>query len=242
MNQTSNLVIVSLLPALGIIIGSLLAESMRTPRWLIGAALHATAGVAIALVSIDLMPRILPDTPSWLIVCCFLAGASLSILIAHLWGWTWHRSRFRHTGALMVYMAVLTDLITDGLMVGTGTAVGTQLGLLLAATQSLANIPGGFAATSNFRDSGMPRRTRIILAVSMILPALLSATLGFFLMRGLGPEAQGAVLSIFVGILLLATIEDVVPQGDEPNPPRWISSLAFAAGFALLALLSSIVT
>jgi zinc transporter, ZIP family len=48
----------ALLPASGNVIGGLLAESMRTPRWLIGAALHAAAGIAIAVVSIDLMPQI----------------------------------------------------------------------------------------------------------------------------------------------------------------------------------------
>jgi hypothetical protein len=51
-------------PASGNVIGSLLAESMRTPRWLIGAALHAAAGIAIAVVSIDFMPR------TWEVVDC----------------------------------------------------------------------------------------------------------------------------------------------------------------------------
>ena len=78
----------------------------------------------------------------------------------------------------MVYMAVATDLTSDGLMVGTGTAVETQLGFLFAATQSVANIPGGFAATSNFRDDGMPRSRRLALSASMLVPALISAGWG----------------------------------------------------------------
>ena len=55
----------ALLPAGGNIIGSLLAESVHPPKWLVGAALHAAAGIAIALVSIDLMPRILAETAVW---------------------------------------------------------------------------------------------------------------------------------------------------------------------------------
>lgn len=48
----------ALLPAIGIIIGSLLEESIHTPKWLVGASLHATARIAIALVNIDVMPRL----------------------------------------------------------------------------------------------------------------------------------------------------------------------------------------
>ena len=230
----------ALLPAIGIIVGSLLAESIRTPKWLIGASLHATAGIAIALVSIDVMPRLLVMSPMWLITIAFLTGAGISVLIANVWGSFRHRPGRGTVGAWMVYMAVATDLTSDGLMVGTGTAVEIQLGFLFAATQSIANIPGGFAATSNFRDDGMPRSRRLALSASMLVPALISASLGYLVLRAASALIQSAALAIFIGILLLATVEDVIPRGDEPEPPRWISTAAFAGGFAALAMLSGL--
>ncbi len=228
------------LPAIGIIIGSLLAESIRTPKWLIGASLHATAGIAIALVSIDLMPRMLGTTPMWLIIAAFLVGASVSIVIASCWGSLRYRNQTGNIGAWMVGMAVATDLVSDGLMVGAGTAIGAPLGFLFAATQSIANIPGGFAATANLRDDGVPKLTRQALSFFMLLPAALSATVGYFGLRTADSMVHGIVLAVCVGVLLLATIEDVIPQGDEPNPPRWVSTFAFALGFAGLAALSSL--
>lgn len=54
----------ALLPVLGNAIGTAIAELSRLPRWVIGAALHAAAGVAVALVSVDLMPRILDTIPT----------------------------------------------------------------------------------------------------------------------------------------------------------------------------------
>lgn len=230
----------ALLPAAGIIVGSLLAESIRTPKWLVGASLHATAGIAIALVSIDVMPRLLITSSSWLIVVGFLTGAGISVLIANLWGSFRHRPGRGTVGAWMVYMAVATDLISDGLMVGAGTAVETQLGFLFAATQAVANVPGGFAATSNFRDDGMPRLQRLVLSASMLVPALLSTGLGYVVLRGATTAAHNLALAVFIGILLLATVEDVIPQGDDPEPPRWISTAAFAGGFVAFALLSGI--
>ena len=230
----------ALLPAGGIIAGSLLAESLRSPKWLIGASLHATAGIAIALVSTELMPRVLQSTPIALILLAFLAGALVSVLLARAGGRLRRRAGGGSVGAWMVYMAVAADLTSDGLMTGAGTAVRSELGQLIAATQAAANIPGGFAATANFRDDGVRRWRRLVLSVSLLLPALVSAGLGFGLLRGETALVQNAALAFIVGVLLLATVEDVLPQGDEPQPPRWISTAAFAVGFAAMALLSSL--
>ena len=233
----------ALLPPFGVLVGSLLAECVRTPKWVVGASLHATAGVAIALVSIDIMPRILGATAMWLTVIAFLIGACISLLLANAFGTLRHRPArgSASTGAWMVYMAVATDLTSDGLMVGVGSAVGSQLGFLFAATQAIANIPGGFAATSNFRDDGMPRPRRFILVASMVMPALISVILGYLVLRSVGSHLQSMALAVFMGILLLATIEDIVPEGDEPEPPRWISTASFAGGFATFAMLSGII-
>ena len=233
----------ALLPPLGVLIGSLLAESIRTPKWAVGASLHATAGVAIALVSIDLMPRLLHENEISLIVLAFLIGASISLILANAFGSFRHRHgrASTSTGAWMVYMAVATDLTSDGLMVGVGSAVGSGLGFLLAATQAVANIPGGFAATSNFRDDGMPRSRRLILLASMVAPALISVVIGYLVLRGVDHQVQSFALAVFMGVLLLATIEDIVPEGDEPEPPRWISTAAFAGGFAAFAMLSHVI-
>ncbi|WP_205470542.1 hypothetical protein [Breoghania sp. L-A4] len=81
MSDTTTVLIFALLPVLGNFAGSLLAECIHTPRWLLGAALHGAAGVAIALVSIDLMPRILQSAPMWLLVLAFLAGAFVSVML-----------------------------------------------------------------------------------------------------------------------------------------------------------------
>ncbi|WP_205470541.1 hypothetical protein [Breoghania sp. L-A4] len=138
----------------------------------------------------------------------------------------------------MVYFAVMADLFSDGMMTGAGSAVGTELGFLIGATQAVANIPGGFAATANFRDDRMPRWRRMAMAGLLLVPTLASALFGFVLLRGGGAWFQSAALAFIIGLLLLATVEDVLPEGDAPQPPRWISTAAFAGGFAAMALLS----
>lgn len=229
---------VSLLPAGGNIIGSFLAESLRTPPWIIGAALHAAAGVAIAVVSVDLMPRILADTPAWLIVVAFLCGAAFSVLLAqglkH-----WFRAPGRQSGAWMVYMAIAADLLSDGLMVGVGAAVSSGLGLLLGLSQVVSNIPGGFAAIGNFRNQHVSHKRRLLLSGSFVVPPLIGAVIGYLLLRGAGEAIEHAALAFIVGVLLLATVEDMVPQADAPGVARWISTPSFAGGFGFFVLLST---
>ncbi len=229
----------ALLPAGGNLVGSLLAEWIRVPSWAIGAALHAAAGVAIAVVSVDMMPRALETLPGWLLAIAFGCGAAFSIMLK--WGVDWgrHHVSTGSAGAWMVYMAVATDLLSDGLMIGAGSAIASGLGLLLGLSQVVGNVPGGFAAMANFSDEGVSRRTRLMIAASFVLPVLLGASVGFWLLRGAGSIVESAALAFIIGVLLLATIEDLVPQADEPGAVRWLSTISFSAGFAFLVLLSS---
>jgi ZIP family zinc transporter len=227
----------ALLPAMGNLTGSLLAESVRTPKWLIGASLHSAAGIAIGVVSFDLMPHILPSTPVWLVIAGFTIGALLSVLLALAVRQGGGRMRIS-SQAWMVYVAVASDVFSDGLMTGVGSAVATGLGLLLAVSQSVANIPGGFAAAANLRDDGVSRNVRVLISISLVVPVLISASLGYWLLRDAGSVTQNVALALIVGILLVTTVEDVVPEADAPQPPRWLSTAAFAGGFVLIALMS----
>ncbi|ASY63520.1 putative CONSERVED INTEGRAL MEMBRANE protein [Sinorhizobium sojae CCBAU 05684] len=231
---------IALLPAGGSGIGSAIAESTRAPEWVVGSALHAAAGVAIAVVSVELMPRILESTPIGLAVVAFLGGAAFSVLLAKGVKWLQGRSQpGGSTAGWMVYTAVAADLFGDGLMTGIGSAVSSWLGLILALSQLVANIPGGFAAVSNFRSEGVGRRMRILAAFGFALPLFLGATIGFWVLRDFEADIQNAALALVVGILLLTTVEDTLPQADEPTPPRLISTVSFAGGFAFFALLTT---
>jgi ZIP family zinc transporter len=230
---------IALLPVAGNLLGALLAELTRPPREVVGIALHAAAGVAVALVAVELMPGILDTSPPLAIVGAFLLGAAFTIGLAR-----GASSLCRLTGggsasAWMIYIAVAADLFSDGLMTGAGGAVSSSLGLLLGLSQVVANVPGGFAATANFRRVGVPRPRRLAFAAAAPLPVLVAAAGGFLLLRGRPEVIQDAAIGFIVGLLLLATAEDTLPQGDAPHPRRVLSTAGFAGGFAMFALLAA---
>lgn len=229
---------IALLPAGGNIIGTAIAEVARPQRWVVGAALHMAAGVAVALVSVELLPRVLGIIPPWLIVLLFGAGAVVSVLLAKAVIKLRGLLSARSSGAWLVFMATAVDLLSDGVMIGAGSAVSGDLGLLLALSQVVGNIPGGFATIANFRSQSVSRRIRIIAAISFVVPVAMGAGLGFWLLRGAGGSLQAAALAVIVGILLVTTIEDLVPQADKPGTARSISTAAFVGGFAFFTLLA----
>lgn len=230
----------ALLPAAGCFAGGLLAEGVRTPRWVVGALLHGAAGIAIALISIEIMPRVTDTIPIWLIATAFFAGAVASYFLARSIDVIRRSGGGENFRAWMIYAAIGADLFTDGLMTGAGSAAALQLGFLIAFAQFIANTPGGFAAAANLRNNDVKRSRRLTAAVLLAVPAILSAVIGYFILKDAPATVQDSVLCFVAGILLLATIEDMIPEGDAPRPPRWSSSLAFAIGFCALALLTQI--
>jgi ZIP family zinc transporter len=229
----------ALLPALGNLTGSAIAELARTPSWIVGAALHAAAGIALALVSIELLPRALEVNATWLFVVLLGTGALLSYLLAQAAIWLSRAIEGGSDGAWMVYTSTAADLLSDGLMTGASAAVSTELGLLIAFSQLVGNLPGGFATISNFRSQGVSRHVRLISAASFVVPVLAGVTIGFMVLRGASAAMQGAALSVIVGILLVTTIEDLVPQADQPGTSRRISTASFVGGFGFFALLAA---
>jgi len=227
--------------SLGNLFGVALAEWRRPPEWLVGSALHAAAGIATAVAAIELIPRSHERIEVWLLAVALLVGAICSAGIAKATRAI--RDRMGSTAGRATtwgaYAAVGVDLLTDGLTTGGGGAVARELGLLLALSQVAGNLPGGFAIAANFRSAKITRRHRLsALAIYPLLPVI-GAFAGYTVLAGAGELLTGFVLAVFAGLLLTATIEDIVPEADQPKAKRRISSPSFALGFGALLLTSA---
>jgi len=236
----SFVLLLALLPALGSLLGMALAEWREPPTWLTGGALHMAAGIATAVAAIELIPRAQERTESWMIALGVLAGAGASVLLTKLARMMRGGSGKGGSEALWgAYTAIAIDLFSDGLMTGGGASVAQDLGVLLAASQVVGNLPGGFAITAGFRAGGVERRKRLFAALTYPLAPVAGALVGWLVLSDAGDALTGAVLALFAGLLLTATIEDMVPEADEPGAPRALSSPAFAGGFVILLLMSA---
>jgi zinc transporter, ZIP family len=228
------------LPALGNFAGGLLAEFVPVSRLALNLALYSAAGVVVAVVAVELIPRALEAEPAWAIVLAFVLGGVFYTAVD--WGIQRLNDRFGSEGGAgqwVIFFGVSVDLFSDGIMVGTGSTVAVGLGLLLALGQVPSDVPEGFATIANFRRAGVTRRTRLLLSAAFAVPIFLGATLGYWTMRD-APELYKLLLLTFTaGILSTLVVEELVPEAVEEVPENPLSPLAFIGGFALFALLSA---
>ena len=236
MDELLTVLMLALLPALGNVIGGVVAElTPKSDRWLSG-ALHAAAGVVVAVIAVEIFPEALDVLPAWLIGAAFTAGGLLYLTFDWVVG---HLAASGQDRMWMIYVAIAADLFGDGLLVGSGTSISAGLGVVLAVGQSLADGPEGFAAISTFRANGLPRRQRLLLSVSFALPVLLGALVSFLLLRDRPETWQYTAVVGAGGLLTVAALEEMLLEAHEAAADVRSSTLALILGFAAFVFVSA---
>ncbi len=239
MSEFATVVSLALLPAVGNFAGGMLAELWRPSKLNLNRALHASAGIVLAIVAIELLPHALQSTSGWVVGTAFGLGGG-----AYL-GVQTFALRAQPSGATdmarmwIIYIAVAMDLFSDGLMIGVGASLGTGLALVLALGQMLADVPEGFATVANLRDKGVPAARRTLLSLAFAIPVLLAATGAYFLLRNQSELLQVSALVFIAGLLTVAAVEDMIGEAHESAQDKRGSVLAMILGFVLFTLVSA---
>ena len=138
----------------------------------------------------------------------------------------------------MVYIAIVTDLAGDGLLIGAGSAVSSHMAVILALSQVLADIPEGFAVIANFRDKGVGRAQRLVFSASFVVPAVGAAVLAYFTLRGQSEVLKMFGLVLVSGLFTLAAVEDMLNEAHKSaEDSRW-SAVSLLVGFALFLVVA----
>ena len=201
----------ALLPALGNFGGGVIAEWLHPSQKTLNRALHAATGIILAVIAVEVIPKVLDKASTWLLALSFVAGGAAYLLLeAGIDRWQRSKPKGAGTGAWMVYTAVATDLLGDGLLIGAGSALSGQMGLVLALGQVLADIPEGFAVVANFREKGMGQTKRILISASFAVPVVAAAAFAYFALRGQGEAVKVDALVFVAGLYTLAAVEDML--------------------------------
>jgi zinc transporter, ZIP family len=240
MNDYSAALLLAMLPATGNVAGGMLAELVAVSQRTLSLALHAAAGIVLAVVAVELMPEAMQATSPWIVVLAFVAGGAVFVAADH--GLAMVRARSggsgQERGPWLIFVGVAIDLFSDGVMIGTAANLSPGLALLLALGQVPADIPEGFATVAGFKARGIPRRARLALSGSFAIPILLGTMVGYFAVRDQPEVLKLALLAFTAGVLTTVVVEEIVPEAHEDGEARF-AALVFVGGFALFALLSA---
>lgn len=223
----------ALLPAVGNFAGGMMAELFETNASRLSIALHGAAGIVIAIISVELIPEALEKISAWWVGAAFGLGGITYVLISmvvdKLQTSSEGKGAVSSSGMWMIYIAVSIDLASDGLMIGTGSAVSFSMALALAVGQVLADIPEGYATIANMKDKNVPRARRILLSASFAIPVVGMATVAYFFLKGQNDIWQMSALAFVAGLLSLAAVEDIISEAHETIEDEKLSLLAFTA-------------
>lgn len=235
-----DVLLLALLPAAGNFAGGLIALWISTPGRVLNYALHAATGIILAVISVEVMPSALEAASSWMLSLAFFMGG-LAYLV--LQGAINRMEKMKGADSAsasvwLIYLAVAGDLVGDGLLIGTSSAVSFDLALILAVGQVLADVPEGFAVSATFRSKGFSRAKGMLVSASFIIPILSAATIAFFSLRTLDASFKMSALVFVAGIYVLAALEDMMEEAHERAvDSRW-SAVSFLAGFSLFVLVA----
>lgn len=228
----------ALLPAAGNFAGGVLAEVWKPSARVLSAALHAAVGIMLAIVATELLPEASEVLSGWTVGTAFVLGGVLYLAI--------DAGAQRLAGAnrggrrmWLIYAAVAIDLLSDGLMIGSGGAVATALALKLAAGQVLADVPEGYAAAAAFRANDVSRGKRLLMMASFAVPVLLAATFAHLVLRDASDLWKFGALAMIAGLLSLAAMEDLLGEAHEHGSDTKAAAMAFVGGFALFVFVSA---
>ena len=235
------------LPAVGNWAGGALAELVPVSQRTLSLALHAAAGIVLAVVGLELVPEALKATPAWVPILAYVGGGLFFLAVdgaierlgstAAAPGSPGDQDGDGGGNPLVIYAGTGLDLFSDGVMIGTGAVINPALGLLLAMGQTPADVPEGFATIATLRRAGFPRARRILFTLGLAVPLLVGGTIGYFALRDAPDLVRLSVLALTGGALTAVIIEEVVPEAHKGGDSR-LATMFLVSGFALFAGIS----
>jgi ZIP family zinc transporter len=239
MNELVVILGLALLPAAGNFLGGILAEVSRPSPKAVSLALHAAVGLVFAIISTELLPEASEVLSGWLIGIAFIIGGLLYVGADSI------ASRLSSGGGggskrmWLIYAAVMVDLASDGIVIGSSGAVAVGLALKLALGQILADLPEGYATASALQSNNVPRGKRILMMASFAIPVLAAAAFTHLVLKDAGEAWRFGALAAISGLLALAAIEDMLGEAHENSADSKPAAIAFVSGFALFVFVSA---
>jgi ZIP family zinc transporter len=231
MPPTLELLLFTTIAGLAMPTGALLARIEHfQSKWLEQELRHSViafgGGILLAAVALVLVPEATKELSTAASLLWFAVGGLLFMLLA------WLLNRSKSSAAQLT--AMLADFIPEAIALGASYATGSKTGMLLALFITLQNLPEGFNAYRELRDSNAMRPTIIIAAfAALALLGPLAAILGYTLLDD-KPHTVAAIMLVAASGILYLTFEDIAPQAhlDNQVAPPIGAVLGFLFGLA----------
>ena len=206
---------------------------IRTPSpAVVSAVQHFAAGVVMAAFAGEVLPEVRDRASLWLIVAGFAAGVAVPLGLRRFEGGESKGSAALPVGLLV---AVGVDLLVDGVLVGTGAAVSTDIAVVIVIALTVEVLFLGLAVAVELAGA-VSKVTAAAVTAGLSLLLGVGAVLGALLLADAGDAVLGVVLAFAAAALLWLVVEELLVEAHETPERPWMAAMFFTGFLALFLL------
>jgi ZIP family zinc transporter len=230
----------TLIPVLAAAISGIVAAMKRPGRRVTSGLQHFAAGVVVAAAAIELLPRVLAQSP-WVAVAGFSAGIvvmfgfrALSERAERL-----HEQQDRSSVPFGLLSATGVDFLVDGVILGAGFTVGASTGLLLTVALAIEYLFVGLSLSSVLAGS-VSRPLVAVTPVGLSLLTVIGTAFGVVVLSGVSAPVLAGVLAFGVVAFMYLAAEELLVEAHERGETA-LGSVGFFVGFLIYLILQELV-
>lgn len=237
MEQFLTVLAIAAIPAIANPLGGLASEVVRVRPRVIKLLLHVAAGIVFAMLSVEIVPRVMKGDPPWVPLLAFLVGGfayvalerGIRTVVGSRAGAVWG-----------LWLVVALDSVVDGLLMASGSSVSLSLAILIAIAMAPVDWLEAFPTMAKFREAGVTTTTRVVAALGLGAATLVAVTIGYWVLRGAADAVQLTAVAFAGGMLFVGVSEDLLPEGHTENE-SYLGGVLLAVGFVGYAMLTLVV-
>ena len=233
--------LLSLMPAIGSVVGGIMADYFRITENSMSYVLHGAAGVILAVVGVELLPQALGYGNYFEVALAFALGGLTYVGLEWVLEQIGKKRRNEENGQSpwLIYFSLAFDFFTDGIIIAIGLIISQGLAFLLAIGSAISDLPSAFIAIAGFKRHRISRGRSLLFSISFAVIILLGAVLGYWVGQIGSDRITIFVLSYTAGVILLAVIEGVLVEAHSRSPRTFLSEIILILGAAVFTLISA---
>lgn len=224
----------ALIPMIVALIGGGLATVYTFSKKVMSALQHFVAGIVVAAVATELLPKILDHGSPFSIGVGFVIGAAV-MLGVHEFAHYLAKKGSTNKLPMGLFIGSALDLFLDGLLIGVSFLAGMSGGILIAISLSFCAFFLVLALSSRLAKSEFHKKHQyaLIILITLLLP--IGALVGSTIISHMPAQVMTETLAFGVAALLFLGIEELIAEAHKVHDNFWISG-SFFIGFLVIVM------
>ncbi|MBD3781643.1 MAG: ZIP family zinc transporter [Micrococcales bacterium] len=229
-----------------LVVGALVAWSVRVPRAVVASVMAFGAGVLISALAFDLVDE--AERTGGLVptVLGFLGGALVYFLANLALARRGARHRKRSQGqqpsedeqsgsGAAIAVGALLDGVPESVVLGLSLLGGQGVGVPVLVAIFISNLPEGLSSAAGMKQAGRSARYVFGVWVGIAVASGLAGLLGVLLLQGASPEVVASITAVAAGAILAMIADTMIPEAFERThlATGLVTTLGFVVAFAI---------